>query len=198
MKEEYQVTIHRHKDTGHVSYEGWQTSDHKFYCPTGPAIKCWAKNGEWIREEWTNKDGDHYRDGDQPAYLERDPKSGVIYLEKFYENGLLGRKDKDLPSIIGRDIETGKMIYQGFYLSDQIDRCHRDDQKPAVIQTCPKTDIDYFEAFWTNDKCLGVIERDKNTGAIIYKGPPTLKHQGGYGIEIGEEHSEHSSFIRHD
>lgn len=178
MKEEYKITVHRDDETNAVLRVFWEKEYGIFYCPTGPAIMTWDKQGNLIEQIHHNKNGSPHKE-DGPAWIQHDPEAGMTY-EMYFLNGGRDREDWRLPSIILKDSE-GNHVDEYFYFRDKL---HRDNKKPAIILKHPKSGVAYHESVWEMGHCISVIERDVKSGAITYRGPPTDKHKTEFAPEI--------------
>lgn len=190
MKEEYNVTIHRDKTTGHMTLEAWTaTKTGRYYNPTGPARRRWDKNGSLKEERWCDENHREHRDGGQPSWIERDPDTGVVFVEHYCVHGQFHRNGEDLPSVINRNYKNGETLCEMYYVDGER---HRDDGKPAIIRKHHKTGVAYHESVWEMGHCISVIERDKQSGAVTYTGPPQNTHLSKYGSKKNHANEFHA------
>jgi len=172
MKEKYIVKIRKYPGTDQVGQETWESPDGQTYCPTGPAVRAWDKDGTLTEETWCNEKGELHRK-EKPAIKTYDPETKIT-IQGYYIDGLLDREGKNLPSAIAKDSD-GKLISEQYFVKGPLPR--EDNGKPAMVFCSPKTGVAYHESVWQMGHCISVIERDKNSGAVTYTGPPTEAHQ---------------------
>lgn len=141
IREIYQVLVLRDAKTGVTTFEKW-VLDGKFHRAGGkPAIirtdpvtgvaveeEFWLDDqehnlsgpsfikrtpqGTVVCEQW-KQNGVVTREGDKPAYWERNPETMVRTLEEYSLNGNLHREGG--PAIVERDASTGKVTAMRFF-----------------------------------------------------------------------------------
>jgi len=77
------------------------------------------RTGETLSEVWSEHGAAH-RDGDKPAVWFKDPETGVIHTEEYWQLGVMGREAG--PAVIHRDPQTGLIIGKEFYRAGNFER----------------------------------------------------------------------------
>lgn len=99
--------------TGIAVEEEYWLND-KEHNPSGPSFVKRTPQGTVVCEQW-KQNGVVTREGDKPAYWERDPETMVRTLEEYSLNGELHREGG--PAVVERDASTGKITAMRFFSS---------------------------------------------------------------------------------
>lgn len=192
--ETYSVRIWRSPDNNRILKMEWRAPNGDLHRPDGPAIEEWNSFGELTKQEFFQHGQRHrddgpaliewepqtqtkileiwavggsiHRDGDLPAYVERERSSGMTITVKYYQNGEIHRDQG--PASIYRNAESGIAVRQVWMLHAQ---SHRDGDKPAEIIRNSDTGVITEEHFaqnnlWHRENGPAVIRRDPVSGEI--------------------------------
>ncbi len=93
-------------------------------------------SGVAVSESWRNQAGRRHRP-DGPAEIKRDPITGVITNEAWFQNGQSHRVDG--PAIITRHAKTGVTTYSAWYSHDEkIKAPKRSGSRSRTTRTTPR------------------------------------------------------------
>jgi hypothetical protein len=110
------------------------------------------------------KDGVLHRDGDKPAYIKK-RRDGSLFIEKFYTNGKLNRKDHTKPSKIIYDLDGVTPIEETYKISG---KWYREGDKPTMVKKVREDTLEYYYK-QGQDKDILFRDNDLPTRITYYK-----------------------------
>lgn len=159
----------------------------------GPAKQVFdPQSGRLTCEIWINQyQHGRHRTGNLPSEVSIDPKSGVVVIELYEQNGRLHRNDGG-PTKILRNAISGDLTFLEYRWDGLL---HRDQGQPAVQEFCPESGDLLHEEYHVD----GVLHREDGPAVVSYddlgRAIPDSMQYFTYGNPIEQEDLQPPSLL---